>query len=103
MRLSWPIFLQLSGAALFLAVGYFGVIAAMRLGDMSATAPFRYVSVVFAIGIGFAVWGDVPDGLTILGSLVIVGAGLYTLYRERPGTRAAAPLAAAPATVPPPP
>ncbi len=103
VRPSGLILLQLSAAAVFLAVGYFGVIAAMRLGEMSATAPFRYVSVVFAIGIGFAVWRDVPDALTILGSLVIVGAGLYTLYRERPGKRAAAALAAAPATVPPPP
>lgn len=93
------VLLELSIAAIFLAIGYYTVIAAMRLGDMSATAPFRYVSVLFAIGIGFAVWGDVPDALTLLGSVVIVAAGLFTLYRERSGKGGAAALAA---TVPPP-
>ena len=74
---------QLAGAGLFLALGYFTVIAALRLGHVSVTAPFRYVAVVFAIGVGFLVWGDVPDRLTLLGTAVIVGTGLYALFRER--------------------
>jgi drug/metabolite transporter (DMT)-like permease len=92
----------LAAAAIFLALGYFTAIAAMRLGDMSVTAPFRYVAVVFGIAIGFLVWGDVPDALTIVGSLVIVGAGLYTLYRERQAARTAADLFAARAAIDPP-
>jgi drug/metabolite transporter (DMT)-like permease len=32
---------------------------------------------------GYAVFGDFPDGLTIIGALIIVGSGLYILYRER--------------------
>ena len=68
----------------------------MRLGDMSVTASFRYVAVVFAIALGFLVWGDVPDAMTIVGSAVIVAAGLYTLYRERTARpRAPATVAAA--------
>ena len=83
--------LQLAGAGLLLTIGYFTAIAAMRLGDMSVTAPFRYVAVVFAIVVGYLVWGEVPDTLTMLGSGVIVGAGLYTLYRETTRCRAGAP------------
>jgi drug/metabolite transporter (DMT)-like permease len=97
-----PDLLRLAGAGVFLAVGYFTAIAAMRLGDMSVTAPFRYVAVVFAIAIGFVVWGDVPDALTILGSMIIVGTGLYTLYRERRTKAPGAPLVAAPAAIDPP-
>ena len=94
--------LRLSAAGLLLSVGYFTAIAAMRLGDMSVTAPFRYVAVVFAIAIGFLVWGDVPDALTIVGSVIIIAAGLYTLYRERRVRRAGHPLIAAPAAIDPP-
>ena len=67
----------------------------MRHGDMSVTASFRYVAVVFAIAAGFLVWGDVPDLPTLVGSLIIVGAGLYTLYREHKVARAGRPLIAA--------
>jgi drug/metabolite transporter (DMT)-like permease len=74
---------QLAAAGAFIAVGYFTIIAAMRVGDMSVTAPFRYVVVVFAIALGFFVWGDVPDAVTMLGSAGIIGSGVYTLYRER--------------------
>lgn len=74
--------LQLAVAALFLSLGYFLIIAAMRIGEMSVTAPFRYVVVAFAIAIGFFVWGDVPDWLTLLGTAIVVGTGLYTFYRE---------------------
>jgi drug/metabolite transporter (DMT)-like permease len=94
--------LRLVGAGLLLSIGYFTAIAAMRLGDMSVTAPFRYVAVVFAIAVGFLVWGDVPDALTVVGSVIIIAAGLYTLYRERRAMRAGRPLIAAPAAIDPP-
>lgn len=87
--------LQLAAAALFLSVGYFLIIAAMRIDEMSVTAPFRYVVVVFAIAIGFFIWGDVPDWLTLLGTAIIVGTGLYTFYREASvkGARGGEPVA----------
>ena len=78
----WLDLASLAAAGALLAVGYFTAIVAMRLGELSVTAPFRYSAVVFAIAIGFLVWGDVPDAVTVLGSGVIVAAGLYTLYHE---------------------
>jgi drug/metabolite transporter (DMT)-like permease len=83
-------------------MGYATSILAMRLGEMSLTASFRYVAVVFAILIGYLVWGDVPDLLTVAGSIVIIGAGLYTLYREHQVARAGRPLVTAPAAIDPP-
>ncbi len=93
---------QISAAAAMLSIGYIAVIVAMRSGEMSVTASFRYSAVVFAIISGYVVWGDVPDRLTILGSLIIVLTGLYTLYRERRLARAGRPLIAAPAAIDPP-
>jgi drug/metabolite transporter (DMT)-like permease len=90
---------EVGGASVFLSAGYVTSILAMRNGDMSVTASFRYVAVVFAVAAGFVVWGDVPDVATVVGSLVIIGAGLYTLYREHKVARAGRPLIAAPASI----
>ena len=88
----WPTALQLGqlcAAAILLAIGYATAILAVRLGEMSVTASFRYVAVIIGIALGYYIWGDVPDAMTILGSLVIIAAGLYTLYRERQRARSA--------------
>ncbi len=93
---------EIAAAAVLLSIGYAAVIVAMRLGEMSVTASFRYTAVVFAIISGYLVWGDVPDRMTILGSVVIVLTGLYTLYREHRVSRAGRPLVTAPAAIDPP-
>ena len=43
----------------------------------------RYASILWALAIGYVVWGDVPNALALLGIVVIVGSGLYILHRER--------------------
>ena len=73
----------LACAAGLLLVGYQFIILAMRSGEISFVAPFRYTGLLFSILLGFAVFGDIPDLAMILGSAIIVGSGLYMLYRER--------------------
>ena len=73
----------LTGAAVFLLVGYIFIIVAMRHGEMSLVAPFRYVILVYALVIGYFVFGDVPDIYMIVGAFIVVASGLYTLWRER--------------------
>lgn len=75
--------LMLACAAGLLLVGYQFIIVAMRTGEISFVAPFRYTGLLFSILIGFLVFGDVPDLAMILGSAIIVISGLYMLYRER--------------------
>ena len=67
----------------FVLIGYFGAIAAVRVGDMSVIAPFRYTIVVWAILLGYFLWGDVPDAYTLAGTGLIVAMGVYTVIRER--------------------
>jgi len=77
-------------AAVLVLIGYQFIILAMRGGDISFIAPFRYTALLWAIVLGIIVFGDFPNGVMIAGSLVIVGSGLYTLYRERVTGRARA-------------
>lgn len=74
---------QTSSAAGFLIVGYLCAIKVMRVGDLSVVAPFRYTSLLFAILLGWARFGTLPDGKTMIGGLIVVLSGVYMLWRER--------------------
>ncbi len=65
-----------------LAIGFVGTTAAMRSGDVSAVTPFRYTRLPFAMILAVVIFGENPDTMTYLGSGVIVGSGLYSLWRE---------------------
>jgi drug/metabolite transporter (DMT)-like permease len=80
--------LLLSGASVLLIVGYQFIIMSMRAGDVSFVAPFRYTSLLWALVMGFLVFSDVPDLLVLVGSALVVGSGIYTIYRERVTGRA---------------
>jgi drug/metabolite transporter (DMT)-like permease len=71
------------GAGLFLIVGYLTSVAAMRHGDIGLVAPFRYTSLLWAIALGFLVFGNFPDFWTLVGASIVIAAGLFTLWRER--------------------
>lgn len=82
----WPdmqALLQLAAGALMFAAGHLAAIYAVRDSDWSVVAPFRYAGIVWAILIGLVVWQDLPDAWSMLGIVLLVGAGLYTLHRER--------------------
>jgi drug/metabolite transporter (DMT)-like permease len=69
--------------AVLLVIGYHSVITALRTGDISAVAPFRYAALIWAMLLGFLLFGDVPDRLMLTGASIIVLSGLYAFYRER--------------------
>ena len=62
--------------------GYALLVTATRLAEASALAPYRYVRLVFALMLAFAVFGERPDLLTMLGAGTIVASGCYTMWRE---------------------
>lgn len=80
------------GAALLLGTAIAGVMAysaltrAMRTGEVSVVAPFRYVRLLFALGLAALIFGERPDWPVWAGAALIVGSGLYTLVRSRPRT-----------------
>ncbi len=77
-------------SAVLLLIGYQCVITALRSGDISAVAPFRYSALLWAMLLGYVVFGDVPDAMMVLGACIIVVSGLYAFYRERIRHRALA-------------
>ncbi|MGF1648995.1 MAG: DMT family transporter [Hyphomicrobiaceae bacterium] len=80
---SWLDLLMLTSAAVLVLTGYYTLIEAWRGGEVSATAPFRYSVVLWAILFGYVFLGEVPDLWTLVGSAIVVAAGLYTLWREQ--------------------
>ncbi len=69
-------------SALLLTLAYRLGIAAFKLASGAVVAPLRYLSVVWAGILGYAIWGDVPDMRMVLGSAVVIGAGIYVWRRE---------------------
>ncbi|MEH2554675.1 drug/metabolite transporter (DMT)-like permease [Bradyrhizobium algeriense] len=77
-------------AAVLLLIGYQCIITALRTGDISAVAPFRYSALLWAMLLGYLVFGDAPDVMMVTGASIIVLSGLYAFYRERIRHRALA-------------
>lgn len=72
--------LTLGAAALFL--GYQSLIKSMRLGEISFIAPFRYTGLLWSVLIAAILLAEYPDRWILIGSAIVVGAGIYTFYRE---------------------
>jgi len=56
---------------------------ALKLAPASVVVPYQYTMIVWGIALGFLVFGDVPDAFTLTGAAIIVGAGLYIMWREQ--------------------
>lgn len=63
-------------------IGTFTLIKAFSAAPAAVVSPFQYVSLIWATLFGFVLFGDLPDGWTVLGALVIAGSGLYVLRHE---------------------
>ena len=88
LHLAW-----LGAAAVFLVAGYFLIIQCMRQGEVSLTAPFRYSALLFAVLLGYVVWGDVPNAWAWCGIALLLGSGLYVVHDQRGRTARAQRLA----------
>lgn len=84
---AWPsttfVWLLLASLGFWAAAGHYLFIVAHRLAPAATVAPFLYSQLMAVAMLGYAVFGDLPDGWTLMGSAVIVASGLYMLHRER--------------------
>lgn len=74
--------IPIAAAVFFGVIGYTAIIAATRVGDVAVIAPFRYSRLVFGMIVGITFFGERPDMMTYLGSVIIVSAGIYAFWRE---------------------
>ena len=54
----------------------------MRSGQVGFVSPFRYTIMIWAIILGYLIWGDIPNNLTLLGISIVIGMGIFTFWRE---------------------
>lgn len=74
---------QLLAASAFGVAAYWGLTAAMRIGEVAVVTPFRYTRLIFALILGVLVFGERPDAATLIGAAIIIASGVYTLVRQR--------------------
>jgi drug/metabolite transporter (DMT)-like permease len=81
----------LAGIGVLGTIGHFLLILAFQRAPASALTPFTYIQVVFATLIGWLVYDDFPDALTLAGMALIAGSGLLLTWHERRRALIAAP------------
>ena len=80
----WLLFLALGCIS---GIGFFALSQAYRLADASVVTPFEYAYLPWTVLWGYVFFGSLPDSLTWVGLFLIVGAGLFILFRETVGGR----------------
>jgi len=59
------------------------MIKALSLAPLTVVQPFNYLQLVWSVIIGYIVFGDMPDILTLVGAALVVGSGLFVFFREQ--------------------
>lgn len=74
--------LILAVSGILMGTAHFLYIEALRLAEAAIVMPFKYFNMVWAVGLGFVLWGDLPDEWIIAGTALVVVSGLYIMHRE---------------------
>jgi drug/metabolite transporter (DMT)-like permease len=64
-------------------IGQIFLTESYRRAPASLVAPFDYSSMIFAIAIGYFLFGTLPDSLVLIGAVIVSGAGIFVIWRER--------------------
>ncbi|MBQ2262165.1 MAG: DMT family transporter [Loktanella sp.] len=95
VRLDAGNWLLVLGGAVIGVASYISIITATRTGNAAVISSFRYSRMIFALLIGFVVFGERPDATTLIGAFIIIASGIFTLWREARLRRASLAAAAA--------
>ena len=90
LMLPWTWVLPSPGDAFaLLGIGVFGGIAQILLTESyrhapaSVVAPFSYTAMIWAVVLGYFMFGELPDTIVLVGAAIVVAAGLFVIFRER--------------------
>ncbi|MDB5505508.1 MAG: EamA family transporter [Devosia sp.] len=75
-------FAMLAGAGIIGGLGQISLTESYRHAEVSMVAPFDYSSLIFSIIIGYLFFADVPTPQMLIGAVIVVGAGLFIIFRE---------------------
>ncbi len=76
-------FIVLIGIGLLGGLGHILLTESYRYASASMVAPFDYTSMIWALVLGYAMFGEKPTVMIVLGSFIIAAAGLFVIWRER--------------------
>jgi drug/metabolite transporter (DMT)-like permease len=80
---NWLIAFMLAMIGVFGSAGHYFLIAGHKLAPASELSPFIYTQLIWVVILGYLVFDHVPNGWTTAGAAMVIGSGLYLLYRER--------------------
>jgi drug/metabolite transporter (DMT)-like permease len=80
---TWLIAFMLAMIGVFGSAGHYFLIAGHKLAPASVLSPFIYTQLIWVVILGYLVFDNVPNGWTMAGAAMVIGSGLYLLYRER--------------------
>lgn len=69
-------------AGILNGVGHFCMIESFRAAEAGLVSPFKYSGMLWAVGLGYLLWAELPDIWVATGSLIVIASGLYILHRE---------------------
>ena len=67
------------------SVAWVGIIGGYRRASPAMLAPFEYTALIGGAIAGYYIWNEVPDRWVVAGAIVIIGSGLFVVYRELGG------------------
>jgi drug/metabolite transporter (DMT)-like permease len=82
----WPSPMQLAvliGTGILGGLGHILLTESYRHAPQSVVAPFNYTSMIWALALGYFVFGEIPAPLVFVGAAIVAGAGLFVILRER--------------------
>ena len=82
MPQGWTLVLMISTGILG-GIGQILLTSSYRFAPASVVAPFEYASVILALGIGYVSFGEHPTVTMLVGSAIVIGAGIAIILRER--------------------
>lgn len=83
MPSGWDVWLAMLLAGGFGSLGHWFIIEAHRKAPVGILAPFIYTQIVWMVLLGWLFFDQLPDRWTYIGGSIVIGSGLYLLYRER--------------------
>ena len=72
----------MTGAAIGSVIAWIGFINGYRSVSPATLAPLEYVALVGGAIAGYLLWDEVPDRWVVIGAVIIIGSGLFIVYRS---------------------
>ncbi|SMH54625.1 DMT family transporter [Mesorhizobium australicum] len=75
-------FLMMVGIAIIAGCGELSIMRALDLGEAVVLSPLQYTLMIWATIWGFLIFAQLPDMWTLIGTAIVIGSGIYSLYHE---------------------